>query len=160
MANWETTVIGGAASRNEGGEQKASSQSPAGLTCQPANGDSREVAVEATGILLDLNLPCVQCSVAFTALYSSRLFFVFFLLTDSQRRAYAELLSVAQPFLISIRRLRLKLPVGGDFRCLDPEQTHFLLKQQEKALSRAQESSGMVGGTESVRGLHKACGAF
>lgn len=85
----------------------------------------------------------------FPAQYSSRVC-IFFLLTDCQRRAYAELLSVAQPVLISIRQLRLKLPVGGDFRCLDSEQTHFLLKQQEKALSRAQaESSGTVKGTES-----------
>ncbi|XP_068994580.1 protein shortage in chiasmata 1 ortholog [Embiotoca jacksoni] len=57
--------------------------------------------------------------------------------TDSQRRAYCELLAFAQPCLSSARQLGLNFPVWGDFSCLGPDQTHFLLKQQERALCRA-----------------------
>lgn len=154
MSNCGATVISAAASRNDGREQKASSQSPAGLSCQqPVHGDSVEVAVQATGLLLHA-VSSVRPKLRFTAQRSSHVVPVVSLLADSQRRAYAELLSVARPFLLSVRRLRLKLPAGGDFRWLDPEHTHFLVKQQEKALSRAQAgSSGMVGGTQSLCGL-------
>uniref|UniRef100_A0A3B4VK97 Shortage in chiasmata 1 n=1 Tax=Seriola dumerili TaxID=41447 RepID=A0A3B4VK97_SERDU len=54
--------------------------------------------------------------------------------TDSQRRAYCELLALAQPCLNSARQLGLNFPLWGDFSCLAPDQTHFLLKEQEKAL--------------------------
>ncbi|XP_056233081.1 protein shortage in chiasmata 1 ortholog isoform X2 [Seriola aureovittata] len=54
--------------------------------------------------------------------------------TDSQQRAYCELLALAQPCLNSARQLGLNFPLWGDFSCLAPDQTHFLLKQQEKAL--------------------------
>lgn len=58
MSNWGTTVISGAASRDDGGEPKAFSHSPAGLTCQPVDEDSREVAVKATGLLLNSYVLC------------------------------------------------------------------------------------------------------
>nr|XP_046241409.1 protein shortage in chiasmata 1 ortholog isoform X3 [Scatophagus argus] len=68
--------------------------------------------------------------------------------TDSQQRAYCELLSYAQPCLSSARQLGLNLPGWGDFSCLASDQTHFLLKQQEKALCRTRAQS-----TELVRDL-------
>uniref|UniRef100_A0AAQ5WVV6 Protein shortage in chiasmata 1 ortholog n=1 Tax=Amphiprion ocellaris TaxID=80972 RepID=A0AAQ5WVV6_AMPOC len=55
---------------------------------------------------------------------------------DSQQRAYSELLAFAQPCLSFARELGLNFPVWGDFSCLAPDQTHFLLKQQERALCR------------------------
>uniref|UniRef100_UPI0037E8A9FC protein shortage in chiasmata 1 ortholog n=1 Tax=Semicossyphus pulcher TaxID=241346 RepID=UPI0037E8A9FC len=58
--------------------------------------------------------------------------------TDSQQCAYFELLAFAQPCLSSAIQLGLNAPAGGDFSCLSPDQTHFLLKQQEKALCRTQ----------------------
>ncbi|XP_070759887.1 protein shortage in chiasmata 1 ortholog [Enoplosus armatus] len=61
--------------------------------------------------------------------------------TDSQQRAYCELLAFAQPCLSSARQLGLNFPVWGDFSCLAPDQTHFLLKQQEKALCRTHAQS-------------------
>ncbi|XP_030274242.1 protein shortage in chiasmata 1 ortholog isoform X4 [Sparus aurata] len=65
--------------------------------------------------------------------------------TDSQQRAYCELLAFAQPCLNSARQLGLNFPVWGDFSCLAPDQTHFLLKQQEKALCKAHgESAELV----------------
>uniref|UniRef100_A0A8P4GRS3 Protein shortage in chiasmata 1 ortholog n=1 Tax=Dicentrarchus labrax TaxID=13489 RepID=A0A8P4GRS3_DICLA len=65
--------------------------------------------------------------------------------TDSQQRAYCELLAFAQPCLSSVRQLGLNFPVWGDFSCLTPDQTHFLLKQQEKALCRTHaQSTGLV----------------
>ncbi|XP_068577022.1 protein shortage in chiasmata 1 ortholog [Cebidichthys violaceus] len=54
--------------------------------------------------------------------------------TDSQQRAHCELLAFAQPRLSAARQLGLNFPVRGDFSCLGPDQTHFLLKQQERAL--------------------------
>ncbi|XP_070820016.1 protein shortage in chiasmata 1 ortholog [Chaetodon trifascialis] len=66
--------------------------------------------------------------------------------TDSQQCAYCELLAFAQPCLSSAGQLGLSLPVCGDFSCLTPDQTHFLLKQQEKALCRTHAQS-----TELVR---------
>ncbi|KAM9360190.1 protein shortage in chiasmata 1 ortholog [Symphorus nematophorus] len=66
--------------------------------------------------------------------------------TDSQRHAYCELLAFAQPFLSSAIQLGLNFPVCRDFSCLAPDQTHFLLKQQEKALCSTQAQS-----TELVR---------
>ncbi|KAM6930973.1 LOW QUALITY PROTEIN: protein shortage in chiasmata 1 ortholog [Xenentodon cancila] len=56
--------------------------------------------------------------------------------TDSQQRAYRELLAFAQPCLSSARKLGLSFLSWGDFSCLAPDQTHFLLKQQERALCR------------------------
>ncbi|XP_026176904.1 protein shortage in chiasmata 1 ortholog [Mastacembelus armatus] len=56
--------------------------------------------------------------------------------SDSQQHAYSELLAFAQPCLSSARELGLNLPAWGDFSCMAPDQTHFLLKQQEKALCR------------------------
>ncbi|KAK2901796.1 hypothetical protein Q8A73_011542 [Channa argus] len=61
--------------------------------------------------------------------------------TDSQRRAYCELLAFTQPCLSSARQLGLKFPVWEDFSCLAPDQTYFLLKQQETALSRTHAQS-------------------
>ncbi|XP_037632604.1 protein shortage in chiasmata 1 ortholog isoform X2 [Sebastes umbrosus] len=61
--------------------------------------------------------------------------------TDSQQRAHCELLAFAQPCLSSARQLGLNFPVWGDFSCLAPDQTHFLLKQQEKALCRTHAQS-------------------
>nr|XP_054586191.1 protein shortage in chiasmata 1 ortholog isoform X2 [Nothobranchius furzeri] len=57
--------------------------------------------------------------------------------TESQRRAYHELQALAQPCLSSARQMGLTLPSWGHFSCLAPDQTHFLLKQQERALCRA-----------------------
>uniref|UniRef100_A0A668UJC5 Shortage in chiasmata 1 n=2 Tax=Oreochromis aureus TaxID=47969 RepID=A0A668UJC5_OREAU len=57
--------------------------------------------------------------------------------TDSQQRAYCELLAFAQPCLSSARQLGLNFPGCGDFSSLAPDQTHFLLKQQERALCGA-----------------------
>ncbi|XP_070689528.1 protein shortage in chiasmata 1 ortholog [Pempheris klunzingeri] len=61
--------------------------------------------------------------------------------TDSQQRAYSELLAFAQPCLSSARQLGLNFPLWGDFSCVAPDQTHFLLKQQEKALCRTRAQS-------------------
>ncbi|XP_044051343.1 protein shortage in chiasmata 1 ortholog [Siniperca chuatsi] len=61
--------------------------------------------------------------------------------TDSQQRAYCELLAFAQPCLSSARQLGLNFSAWGDFSCLAPDQTHFLLKQQEKALCRTHAQS-------------------
>ncbi|XP_071339672.1 protein shortage in chiasmata 1 ortholog isoform X2 [Trachinotus anak] len=61
--------------------------------------------------------------------------------TDSQQRAYCELLALSKPCLNSARQLGLNFPVLGDFCCLAPDQTYFLLKQQEKALCRAHAQS-------------------
>lgn len=70
-------------------------------------------------------------------------------LTDSQQRAHCELLAFAQPCLSSARQLGLNFPVWGDFSCLAPDQTHFLLKQQEKALCRTHaQSAELVRGTK------------
>ncbi|XP_028269790.1 protein shortage in chiasmata 1 ortholog [Parambassis ranga] len=66
--------------------------------------------------------------------------------TDSQHRAYCELFAFAQPRLSSARQLGLNFSLGGDFRHLAPDQTHFLLKQQERALCRTSAES-----TELVR---------
>ncbi|XP_059192347.1 protein shortage in chiasmata 1 ortholog isoform X2 [Centropristis striata] len=60
--------------------------------------------------------------------------------TDSQQRAYWELLAFAQPCLSFARQLGLNFPGWGDFSSLAPDQTHFLLKQQEKALCRTQSA--------------------
>lgn len=68
--------------------------------------------------------------------------------TDSQNHAYSELFAFAQPRLRSARQLGLNFSLGGDFRCLAPDQTHFLLKQQERALCRTSAES-----TELVRGM-------
>lgn len=55
----------------------------------------------------------------------------------------------AEPLLKSARQLGFNLPVNGDFSCLDPDQTHFLLKQQEKVFYRTHaQSKVLVGGTE------------
>ncbi|XP_034081149.1 protein shortage in chiasmata 1 ortholog isoform X1 [Gymnodraco acuticeps] len=64
----------------------------------------------------------------------------------SQRHAHCELLAFAEPCLISARQLGLNFPGPGDFSCLAPDQTHFILKQQEKALCRKHAQS-----TETVR---------
>ncbi|XP_047197297.1 protein shortage in chiasmata 1 ortholog [Hippoglossus stenolepis] len=61
--------------------------------------------------------------------------------TDSQQRAYSELLTIAQPCLNSARELGLNFLVWGDFSCLTPDRTHFLLKQQERVLCRKHAQS-------------------
>ncbi|XP_014852459.1 PREDICTED: uncharacterized protein C9orf84-like isoform X1 [Poecilia mexicana] len=61
--------------------------------------------------------------------------------TESQRRSFCELLAVALPCLSSARQLGLHFPSWGDFSCLSPDQTHFLLKQQDRALSRTPAGS-------------------
>ncbi|XP_054895211.1 protein shortage in chiasmata 1 ortholog isoform X2 [Poeciliopsis prolifica] len=61
--------------------------------------------------------------------------------TESQRRAFYELLAVALPCLSSARQLGLHFPSWGDFSSLSPDQTHFLLKQQDRALSRTPAGS-------------------
>ncbi|XP_032371378.1 protein shortage in chiasmata 1 ortholog isoform X1 [Etheostoma spectabile] len=60
--------------------------------------------------------------------------------TESQQHAHCELRAFAQPCLNSARQLGLNFPILGDFSCLSPDQTHFLLKQQEKALCRTQSA--------------------
>uniref|UniRef100_A0A096MFR2 Shortage in chiasmata 1 n=1 Tax=Poecilia formosa TaxID=48698 RepID=A0A096MFR2_POEFO len=60
---------------------------------------------------------------------------------ESQRRSFCELLAVALPCLSSARQLGLHFPSWGDFSCLSPDQTHFLLKQQDRALSRTPAGS-------------------
>ncbi|XP_029999100.1 protein shortage in chiasmata 1 ortholog [Sphaeramia orbicularis] len=66
--------------------------------------------------------------------------------SDSQRHAYYELLAFAQPCLSFSRQLGLSVQVWGDFSCLASDQTHFLLKQQERALCGTSSQS-----TELVR---------
>ncbi|XP_047236177.1 protein shortage in chiasmata 1 ortholog isoform X3 [Girardinichthys multiradiatus] len=61
--------------------------------------------------------------------------------TESQQHAYCELLAFAQPCLSSARQLGLKFHSWGDFSCLAPDQTHFLLKQQERAFCRTPAGS-------------------
>ncbi|KAM7019117.1 protein shortage in chiasmata 1 ortholog [Tautogolabrus adspersus] len=70
--------------------------------------------------------------------------------TDSQRHAYFVLLAFAQPCLSSARQLGLIVPAGRDFRCLAPDQSHFILKQQEKALCRTQAQSTELNGDQDV----------
>ncbi|XP_017267688.1 protein shortage in chiasmata 1 ortholog isoform X2 [Kryptolebias marmoratus] len=70
--------------------------------------------------------------------------------TDSQQRAYSELLAFAQPRLTSARQMGLNFPSWGDFSCLAPDQTHFLLKQQERALCRAPAESAELVKDEEV----------
>lgn len=71
-------------------------------------------------------------------------------LADSQQRSYRELLAFAQPCLSSARELGLSFPSWGDFSCLAPDQTHFLLKQQERGFCRTQaQNVGMVRGMKS-----------
>ncbi|XP_055080229.1 protein shortage in chiasmata 1 ortholog [Periophthalmus magnuspinnatus] len=55
---------------------------------------------------------------------------------ESQYHAFCEVLSFAQSFMSFVHKLGLDLKVWGDFRRLTMDQTHFLVKQQEKALSR------------------------
>lgn len=114
--------------------------------CQSIPQDSRVVQVQATGMTLSRYLqwkytkPCVlNCPLwrrAWFRWFRSLLFYplVFSLTADSQQRAHCELLAFAQPRLNSARQLGLHFPAWGDFSCLAPDQTHFLLKQQEKAL--------------------------
>ncbi|XP_034548971.1 protein shortage in chiasmata 1 ortholog isoform X2 [Notolabrus celidotus] len=61
--------------------------------------------------------------------------------TDSQQHAFFQLLAFAEPFLSSARQQGLNIPAWGDFSCLAPDQTHFLLRQQEKALGRTHAQS-------------------
>ncbi|XP_042344529.1 protein shortage in chiasmata 1 ortholog [Plectropomus leopardus] len=61
--------------------------------------------------------------------------------TDSQQHAHCELLAFAQPCFSSARQLGLNFPGWRDFSSLAPDQTHFLLKQQEKALCRTHAQS-------------------
>nr|XP_020444213.1 uncharacterized protein C9orf84 homolog isoform X2 [Monopterus albus] len=61
--------------------------------------------------------------------------------TDSQQHAYCELLAFAQPCLSSARQMGLNISAWGDFSCIVPDQTHFLLKQQEKELCRMHAES-------------------
>lgn len=63
-------------------------------------------------------------------------------LTDSQQYAYRELLAFIQPHLSSARQLGLNLPAWGDFSRLAPDQTYFLLKQQERTLCSKEAQSG------------------
>ncbi|XP_055017779.1 protein shortage in chiasmata 1 ortholog isoform X2 [Boleophthalmus pectinirostris] len=56
--------------------------------------------------------------------------------TESQCLAYCEVLSFALPYMNFAHKLGLDQKVWGDFICLTMDQTHFLVKQQEKALSR------------------------
>ncbi|XP_028313679.1 protein shortage in chiasmata 1 ortholog isoform X2 [Gouania willdenowi] len=61
--------------------------------------------------------------------------------TDSQQQAFCELLAFAQPCLKAAKKLGLNFPMWVDFSSLAPDQTHFLLKQQERALYRTAEGS-------------------
>ncbi|CAK6959730.1 protein shortage in chiasmata 1 ortholog [Scomber scombrus] len=61
--------------------------------------------------------------------------------TASQQRAYCELLAFAEPRLSSAKQLWLNFPAWGDFSSLTSDQTHFLLKQQERALCRTTAQS-------------------
>ncbi|XP_030218995.1 protein shortage in chiasmata 1 ortholog-like [Gadus morhua] len=58
--------------------------------------------------------------------------------TESVWRAYCELLAVAQPSLSRARELGLSCPAWGDFSSITPDQTRFVLRQQEKELCRHQ----------------------
>ncbi|KAM9858575.1 protein shortage in chiasmata 1 ortholog [Aulostomus maculatus] len=62
--------------------------------------------------------------------------------TDSQQRAYWELVAFIEPRLSSAEKLRLNLPAWRDFSRLAPDQTHFLLKQQEMLLCKTRAQSG------------------
>ncbi|KAM9744598.1 uncharacterized protein shoc1 [Menidia menidia] len=61
--------------------------------------------------------------------------------TASQLHVYCELLAFARPYLSSAREMGLNFQKSVDFSCLAPDQTHFLLKQQERALCRAPAQS-------------------
>ncbi|XP_077568888.1 uncharacterized protein LOC144194018 isoform X2 [Stigmatopora nigra] len=56
--------------------------------------------------------------------------------TDSQRLAYDELFSLAQPFLSCAKKLGLNVPAWRDFKHLAPDQTRDVLKQQEIGLRK------------------------
>jgi len=72
--------------------------------------------------------------------------------TESVCLAYCELLAVAQPCLSKARELGLGPGARGDFSSLAPDQTRFLLRQQEKEICMLQgggerlEPSGVVRG--------------
>ncbi|KAI3372610.1 hypothetical protein L3Q82_023088, partial [Scortum barcoo] len=91
----------------------------------------QEAAFQSTGRLISESIPQDR--------WDSRVVQV--QATASQQRAYTELLAFAQPCLGSARLLGLNLPIQGDFSSLGPDQTHFILKQQEKALCRTQTQS-------------------
>ncbi|XP_072289991.1 protein shortage in chiasmata 1 ortholog [Eucyclogobius newberryi] len=57
--------------------------------------------------------------------------------TECQYHAYFEVLSFVQPYMDFAQKLGLDMKVWGDFRCLTVDRTHFLVKQQEKALSNS-----------------------
>ncbi|KAM9811033.1 protein shortage in chiasmata 1 ortholog [Neosynchiropus ocellatus] len=57
--------------------------------------------------------------------------------SDSQRRAYQELLTFVRPRLSASREFGVNHPAWSDFRSLSPDQTRYLLKQQELALCRS-----------------------
>ncbi|XP_062418176.1 protein shortage in chiasmata 1 ortholog [Pungitius pungitius] len=58
--------------------------------------------------------------------------------TVSQQRAHGELLAFARPRMSSAGQLGLNFAARGDFSRLTPDRTHFLLKQQERALYAAE----------------------
>lgn len=71
------------------------------------------------------------------------------LYSESQYKAYCELLSFAQPHLSFAQQLGLNMQVWGDFQSLSSDQTHFLVKQQEKALCRTNaDNTDLVRGKE------------
>ncbi|XP_027133830.1 protein shortage in chiasmata 1 ortholog isoform X2 [Larimichthys crocea] len=112
------TYTSGAVSGNVTREQKAAFQSAVQLT---SHQDSQSVPLNKQ----DSRVIRVQA-------------------TDSQQRAYCELLAFAQPHLSSARQLGLNFLVWGDLSSLAPDQTHFLLKQQEKALCRTHAQSAKL----------------
>lgn len=145
----------GAVSENVTREQESACQSTEEVSSQHVHQSVSQYRrdVQATGIThstSSLDTDSKTCSKLSLFFIYKKVFSVLtYDLTDSQKRAYWELLAFAEPFLKSARQLGLNLPVRGDFSCLDPDQTHFLLKQQEKVLCRAHAQGKVpVGGTE------------
>ncbi|KAM8866227.1 protein shortage in chiasmata 1 ortholog [Synchiropus picturatus] len=61
--------------------------------------------------------------------------------SDSQLRAYLELLTFVQPQLSATKEFGMNHPACSDFRRLSPDQTRYLLKQVELALCHNQDLS-------------------
>lgn len=133
-------AVSGDASR----EQKPAAQRTSQfIRCPVSQSNSRVVQIQATGVTHSPHLNQIT-ALPFSneKVQSGRnVFLMSVLLADSQQHAYCELLAFAQPCLTSARQMGLNFPSWGDFSRLAPDQTHFLLKQQERALCRAPAES-------------------
>ncbi|KAK0143450.1 hypothetical protein N1851_018425 [Merluccius polli] len=110
-----TSVVTGSSTRVREPEAQSPSQTLPGPAVTQDKPECRVIQVQATALP---GFPAVS--------------------TESVWRANCELLAVAQPCLSRAWELGLSCPAWGDFSSITPDQTRFLLKQQEKELCRLQ----------------------